>query len=261
MRCIWCLLLLTLNGHAQTSQILYGTWEGIHKMEQVKDSAVIRITINQVSGQTFTGISSGHLFRQPQQNYYHGRIKGKITGDTVTINILPPDDSRLKAYPGFQWCTGNSVLLLQKDGNKYSLAGQVNADDCLTHPARLIKQSTTLKYTARENVLVETIALKDRHFRIALYDNGTVDSDTVSVYFNQQLVAGQQRLQGKAQEFQLEASETGDNELIMYAENEGDIPPNTALMVIYADNKIHRVQLKAGYTRNAVVRFILISKK
>jgi hypothetical protein len=46
-----------------------------------------------------------------------------------------------------------------------------------------------------------------------------------------------------------------ENILALYAENEGDIPPNTALMVIYVDDKRFEVRLSSDMKTNAKVVF------
>lgn len=48
-----------------------------------------------------------------------------------------------------------------------------------------------------------------------------------------------------------------NNELLMFAENLGNIPPNTALMVITDGSKRYEVRLAADLKNNASVRFEL----
>lgn len=251
-------MLLALNsGYAQSNQFLPGTWEGIHKMEHIKDSTYVSITIEQVTGRTFSGTSYGYFFENPEDNYYRSRITGKIEGDRITIDILPVSDKKLADYPGFYWCTGRSTLLLQKENGAYVMTARQDPDGCLTGAMRLRKKAAPPeKPASRRNILAQTIHLSNQQFRVALYDNGTIDGDTVSVYFNGQLVADRQPLNANPFVIDLEAGDTADNELIMYAENEGRVPPNTALMVIYADDKTYRVRLNAGNRTNAMVRFL-----
>lgn len=240
----------------------------MHHIAHIKDSAFISITIDNITGRTFTGTSYGHFFENPGQNYYRSNIKGHINGNKVIIDMLRHSEAKLASYPAFYWCTGRSVLLLQKDNNNYVLAGQPDPDGCLTGPMQLKKKAqaneraghipgAAEKYMTRRNVLAQTIPLQNRIFRIALSDNGTIDGDTVSVYFSGKLVADRLALTATPFIIQLEATDSTDNELIMYAENEGSVPPNTALMMIYANNKTYPVNLKAGYQTNAVVRFML----
>jgi hypothetical protein len=64
-----------------------------------------------------------------------------------------------------------------------------------------------------------------------LFDNGEIDSDIVSVYYNGKLIVNHLTLNETAITFTIEASGADrHHEFILIAENEGSIPPNTALM-------------------------------
>jgi hypothetical protein len=45
-----------------------------------------------------------------------------------------------------------------------------------------------------------------------------------------------------------------ENELTMFADNLGSIPPNTALMLIYDGKKRYEVRLSSSLEKNATVR-------
>ena len=45
------------------------------------------------------------------------------------------------------------------------------------------------------------------------------------------------------------------HELVMVAENEGDIPPNTSLMVVRAGDQLFEVRITSTEQKNAVVIF------
>ena len=49
--------------------------------------------------------------------------------------------------------------------------------------------------------------------------------------------------------------DTSVNEISMYAENLGKIPPNTALAVIYAGPKRFELPLTSNFIKNATLRF------
>ena len=108
----------------------------------------------------------------------------------------------------------------------------------------------------RENELVKTIETSSKEITINLYDNGTIDNDTVSVYLDKKLVVSKQRLTGKPISIKFELDE--DNvyhELVMVAENLGEIPPNTSLMVVKAGSKQYEVRITSNEQKNAVVIF------
>ena len=61
----------------------------------------------------------------------------------------------------------------------------------------------------------------------------------------------------KAFDFTLNLAEGKTNELVLYAENLGSIPPNTALMIITDGTNRYEVRLSSDLKNNASVRFEL----
>jgi hypothetical protein len=105
---------------------------------------------------------------------------------------------------------------------------------------------------------IEVIELDVPQFKVELYDNGQVDGDTVSLFFNNKLMVAQKRLSTTpiSLDLVIDRSKT-DNELVMYAENLGSIPPNTALMVVTARDKRYEVNITSTEDVNGAVRFRL----
>jgi hypothetical protein len=103
---------------------------------------------------------------------------------------------------------------------------------------------------------VKTITVNTTEVTVDLYDNGTIDNDTVSVYLDKKLVVSKQRLTEKAITVKLKLDEENDyHELVMVAENLGEIPPNTSLMVVRAGDKQYEVRITSTEQKNAVVIF------
>ena len=95
---------------------------------------------------------------------------------------------------------------------------------------------------------------------LTLYDNGEVDGDIVTVVMNGNIIFSKQMLTANAYSKTIHiAKELDSVNLIMYAESLGDIPPNTALMVITDGNNRYEVRLSADLKNNASVRFELIN--
>lgn len=108
----------------------------------------------------------------------------------------------------------------------------------------------------RENELVKTIATNSTEITINLYDNGTIDNDTVSVYLDKKLVVAKQRLTEKPISIKLTMDENNVyHELVMVAENLGEIPPNTSLMVVKTGTRQYEVRITSNEQKNAVVIF------
>jgi hypothetical protein len=110
----------------------------------------------------------------------------------------------------------------------------------------------------RNNELVKQITVDHDSISVTLYDNGDIDGDSVTLIYNGLIITTHQRLSDKPISFMLKV-EPGDNnnELIMYAENLGSIPPNTALMIIYDGKKRYELNISSTTNSNGVVAFKL----
>ncbi len=115
----------------------------------------------------------------------------------------------------------------------------------------------------RENNLVRTITTSEENIQVELYDNGTIDNDSITVYHNNQLVISNGRLSFNPISFKIKCTKSDSrHELIVVAENLGDIPPNTALMVIKAGGKErYEVFLASTEQRNAKVIINFVPKE
>ena len=108
----------------------------------------------------------------------------------------------------------------------------------------------------RENELVKTITTSATEIEINIYDNGTIDNDTISVFLDKKLVLSKKRLTEKALTLKVNLDENAIyHELVMVAENLGEIPPNTSLMVVKAGKQQYEVRITSTEQKNAVVVF------
>ncbi|WP_315815745.1 hypothetical protein [Paraflavitalea speifideaquila] len=108
----------------------------------------------------------------------------------------------------------------------------------------------------RENELVKTITTNANEVYIKIYDNGAVDNDTISVYLDKKLVLSKKRLTEKAITLSFKLDDDNNfHELVMVAENLGEIPPNTSLMVVEAGKQQYEVRITSTEQKNAVVNF------
>lgn len=108
----------------------------------------------------------------------------------------------------------------------------------------------------RENELVKTITTNANEIFLKIYDNGAVDNDTISVYLDKKLVLSKKRLTEKAITLSFKLDDDNNyHELVMVAENLGEIPPNTSLMIVDAGKQQFEVRITSTEQKNAVVVF------
>jgi N-acetylmuramoyl-L-alanine amidase len=104
---------------------------------------------------------------------------------------------------------------------------------------------------------IKTINVKNKKISVDVYDDGDIDNDIVSVYFNGVAIVSKRSLSTNPVSLTLNIEPGKNNELVLFAENLGNIPPNTALMIINDGSSRHEVRLSADLKNNASVRFEL----
>ena len=120
---------------------------------------------------------------------------------------------------------------------------------------KVINYVVERQFTERENVLIDEIEVDSDSLKVDFYDNGEIDGDSISVFFNKELLSFSQKLSTRSLHFDLALDTTKElNELSMFADNLGSIPPNTALMIITDGTKQHQVRLSSSFERNATIR-------
>ena len=108
----------------------------------------------------------------------------------------------------------------------------------------------------RMDQLVRTIEVNEPDILIEFYDNGEIDNDTISVYHNNTRVVKDGRLAYRPISVKIHCTEPNEqHEIVVVAENLGDIAPNTALMVVTVGKKRYEVFLSTTEQKNARVVF------
>ncbi|MBP6688322.1 MAG: hypothetical protein KA160_10740 [Lacibacter sp.] len=107
----------------------------------------------------------------------------------------------------------------------------------------------------RESKVFETIPIEEEEITVNLYDNAEIDGDIITVLFNGEVVVLQKTLSDKPITVKLKAIRGRDNTLTMYAENQGRVPPNTAIMRVQNGDDYYKVFLSADDKKNGSVVF------
>ena len=107
----------------------------------------------------------------------------------------------------------------------------------------------------RENKLIKRVTTSSKKISLDLYDNGTIDNDTIIIYDNNKVIANLKRLSYKAIHVDLEFT-TGQHDIIIVAHNMGSIPPNTALVVLNDANSRQEFFITTTNKVNAKFEFV-----
>jgi hypothetical protein len=122
------------------------------------------------------------------------------------------------------------------------------------NPQVLVPKPAVLKN--RTNELAKALTVSNQEVIVKLFDNGEIDGDTISVYFDNKLVLSSKGLTASPLVVKLKLDdENTDHELVMVAENLGRIPPNTSLMIVESGGQRFDVRITSTAQKNAVVRF------
>lgn len=116
-------------------------------------------------------------------------------------------------------------------------------------------QKILQEFNKRKEVVGKELLVDSDSLRLTFYDNGIVDGDSISVFFNKEPIATHQSLseRGIVVYAVLDTTKTY-NEISMFAENLGTIAPNTALMVITDGVNRYEIFLSSSLTQNSTIR-------
>jgi hypothetical protein len=268
---ILLLLLLSGAGRGLEAQDLTGQWTGTATDNGSDRKQKISLTITE-SDSAVAGVL--HWYFPETQYIRHLVISGRFYGKDSVLTIR--EDSVMGVPGGGDSAAGFHILYYRRTaGHKDVLEGYWSGDLTirlekkappfipLALPIHKKKDSTLSKQDqalqSRESPVAATIPVRGTDtVRIELYDNGEIDGDSVSLYLNNELLLQHLRLtaEGKVLLVPIDKS-LPVNRLILFAENLGKLPPNTALMEVTVHGKTYHLFLSTDYKRNASVEFTL----
>lgn len=98
------------------------------------------------------------------------------------------------------------------------------------------------------------IVSTERNVSISIFDNGQVDGDTITVFYNNQVVLANHFVSATPYKLNVTLSkEETRHEITVIANSLGSIPPNTAVLIIDAGDKKYRLSASSDMNRNALI--------
>lgn len=132
----------------------------------------------------------------------------------------------------------------------------------------LVKDTNVIKPTIKENTLPTTtngridkelrrIVVNDKKIKLNIYDNGTIDGDTISIYYNGRAILKNKGLTANPLVVEVALDENITmHSIVLFAENLGSIAPNTALVIFTTlDGKRYELYSSATLQQNASIVF------
>ena len=108
----------------------------------------------------------------------------------------------------------------------------------------------------RSTKVIETFDITDADITIDIVDNAEADGDQITLFFNGNEVVSKITLTEKIMSYKVKAVK-GVNNIIMFAENLGTTPPNTALMLIKSGGKEYRATVRSDLKESGAVQLNL----
>lgn len=103
----------------------------------------------------------------------------------------------------------------------------------ITSPKPTIKKGKVTQVGNREAKYGHQLTVRSAHIRIYVMDNQQVDGDTITMYYNEDLIFQHLPLKKNDKKFKVELDLGAETQvLLLYAENLGKIPPNTAKVTV-----------------------------
>jgi hypothetical protein len=212
----------------------------------------------------FHGLSTYNLIYSKKENveYLKGRVGGKTTGTKILSMGIPQtitykrtglqiDTTKLMAakVQYYQAQTAENKIE-KKDEDKPTSKIEDTVHIPKVNPVADLK---SLK-ESRTSTLIKTLETSADSIRLVLYDNGEIDGDTVTVFYNGAIIFNTVPLSVKPLEITLAVSKNNVvNTIELMANNLGSIPPNTALLLIFAGKERHELRVSSDYSTNAQI--------
>jgi len=203
-------------------------------------------------------------------------VKGEITAMVPPKNInpeaerIPPKQQLQTPAPEITNLTEQKKETVVKPGNTETKKQEVAIGGDMTTgkgkqliamenagaPKTIVTGAAAL-VSQRKVAPPQIVNFNSDSLELALYDNGEVDGDTVSVLLNGEIILAKQGLKASAIKKTIYVP-PGTNDsltLVLYAENLGKYPPNTGLLIVHDGDDVYQVRFSADLQQNASVIF------
>jgi len=129
-----------------------------------------------------------------------------------------------------------------------------NIEQSIAAPAHISNQR---KMEKRDIDLLNTFHFTEDSVMIKIYDNGVIDGDIISLIINGSIVFDKVKLTASPLTYALKSNNTRQFQIECYADNLGEIPPNTGLITISSASKTSEVLFSSDLKKSAAIKVVL----
>lgn len=257
-------------------------------LSTLKDTILVLLvcSVNYLHAQNLAGKWVGQLY-QNEIDWYDFELDLTSNGDSSTYvgtsyiknqqgsgtmlltasfknSILHFQESKIKkenwSSIGWHWCIKSGDLQLTERKDSLVLSGNWQAPGtCRPGTIRVAKANKIQTEISAKPVLpmrkVETkdqLQVTEEEIIIEIWDHETEDGDIASVILNGVEVIKKHLVTVEKYQFRI-ALKPGKNMLVLFAENLGTRPPNTAAITIHYDGKTKTVVLNSDKTKSEAI--------
>ncbi|MFD2524871.1 hypothetical protein ACFSQD_03555 [Flavihumibacter stibioxidans] len=253
------------NGYQ--SFYIKGTYDPKTRQVSIPDIPVVFYKENSIDGVTCNMSFEGTLRVSKVGSFVRGAFmsEGKYRYTCPELRVLFSLDSLVQedeainegiAKKLWQPSIEDVIVLDDKDGPeiKNAVTSAGNNRSVVKGPT-LDANSLTSRFKQRQTIVANEVTVNSDSIRVSFYDNGDIDGDTITVFLNGTPVLEKQMISAKATTIYIKLDPAKEfNDIAMFAENLGSIPPNTALMIVYDGNTPQEVFLSSNLQQNGSVR-------
>ena len=214
----------------------------------------------------FIGVLMVSKVKNTVRGSFYSEDKYKYTCPELRVNFLldqkEDEDSVLKtSVTGkkmWQPQQEDFVIAAQPSEQAKIILEDVSSTNTANIPKALPEETEKQlveKFVQRKNIYNRDLEIESDSIRISFYDNGDIDGDSISVFLNKKPILANQELSSRSLNIYLALDTLAEvNELSMFADNLGRIPPNTALMIVSDGINRFELYLSSSLTQNGAVR-------
>ncbi len=185
-------------------------------------------------------------------------IDCKMTGDFVLLASKTGSElsGSLESDREHKYTTPPIFFRFQRSNDTAELVMKdepepVKKDTVIADPAI----SETEAFVQRSKIFTKELEVVNSSLRLELYDNGEIDYDSVSLFLNNKRILPKTMLTHRAIRITIELDPNLEyNELSMFADNLGMIPPNTAALILYDGKTRYETLLTSDLSKSATLR-------
>ena len=253
-RCVFIAVFLVSGGIVLQAQNLNGFWKGTLTMSGgCFPINHIELQIH-IDGKIVSGDSYHYL---DIDNYVKKNFTGTYFPAGKKIVLQEELVTTFKIRPECRVCIKRYELNYSREGKVETLTGgwtgyiQGTNISCEAGNITL----TRIKESAFKEI--PEVAVDTGKLRLDFYDNNQIDGDSITVLVNGRVILSNQKLTAKPVTTYVTIDmQNTFQEVEMIAENQGSIPPNTALLIVTAGEHRYQLFLSSTETKNARVRFV-----